>query len=97
MTALDATALPAQKMLQAAKGQSRPERGFRFLKGLRLRASLLYLKKPECIITLLKLMTVRLLVYAALNRPTQHWPAGSAHDHKVPARSGHQVYESHLD
>jgi transposase len=64
--ALDATALPAQEVLRAYKGQSRPERGFRFLKDPRFLASSLYLKKPERIMALLMVMTVCLLVYAAL-------------------------------
>jgi transposase len=63
---LDATALPAQEVLRGDKGQSRAERGFRFLKDPRFLASTLYLKKPERIMALLMVMTVCLLVYAAL-------------------------------
>jgi transposase len=62
----DATALPALEVLKGYKGQSRPERGFRFLKDPRFLASSLYLKKPERIMALLMVMTVCLLVYAAL-------------------------------
>jgi transposase len=64
--ALEATTLPAQEVLRGYKGQSRPERGFRFLKDPRFLASSLYLKKPERIMALLMVMTVCLLVYAAL-------------------------------
>jgi transposase len=42
------------------------ERGFRFLKDPRFLASSLYLKKPEWIMALLIVMTIYLLVYAAL-------------------------------
>ena len=42
------------------------ERGFRFLKNPSFLASSLYLKKPERMMALLMVMTVGLLVYAAL-------------------------------
>ena len=54
------------EVLKGYKGQSRPERGFRFLKDPRFLASSLYLKKPERIMAFLMVMTVCLLVYAAL-------------------------------
>jgi len=63
---LDAQALSAQEVLSAYKGQSVSERGFRFLKSPEFLASSLYLKKPERIMALLMVMTVCLLVYAAL-------------------------------
>jgi transposase len=62
----DPTALPAPEVLTGYKGQSTPERGFRFLKDPQFLASSLYLKKPERIMALLMVMTVCLLVYAAL-------------------------------
>jgi transposase len=62
----DPTTLPAHEVLAGYKGQSAPERGFRFLKDPRFLASSLYLKKPERIMALLMVMTVCLLVYAAL-------------------------------
>jgi transposase len=62
----DPTILPASEVLAGYKGQSAPERGFRFLKDPRFLASSLYLKKPERIMALLMVMTVCLLVYAAL-------------------------------
>jgi hypothetical protein len=52
--------------LAGYKGQSAPERGFRFLKDPRFLASSLYLQKPERLMALLRVMTVCLLVYAAL-------------------------------
>jgi transposase len=63
---LDACTLPAQALLEGYKGQQHAERGFRFLKDPRFLASSLYLKKPERIMSLLMVMTVCLLVYAAL-------------------------------
>ena len=57
---------PRQAVLDGYKGQARAERGFRFLKDPQFLASSLYLKKPERIMALLMVMTVCLLVYAAL-------------------------------
>jgi transposase len=63
---LDDTLLPPQGLLAGYKGQVQAERGFRFLKDPQFLASSLYLKKPERIMALLMVMTVCLLVYAAL-------------------------------
>jgi transposase len=63
---LDTTQLPPQEVLEGYKGQVHAERGFRFLKDPQFLASSLYLKKPERIMALLMVMTVCLLVYAAL-------------------------------
>jgi transposase len=63
---LDTTQLPPQEVLDGYKGQVQSERGFRFLKDPQFFASALYLKKPERIMALLMVMTVCLLVYAAL-------------------------------
>jgi transposase len=63
---LDEGQLAAQAVLAGYKGQARAERGFRFLKDPQFLASALYLKKPERIMALLMVMTVCLLVYAAL-------------------------------
>jgi transposase len=63
---LDTHALPAHEVLAGYKSQSAAERGFRFLKDPMFLASSLYLKKPERIMALLMVMTVCLLVYAAL-------------------------------
>jgi hypothetical protein len=64
--ALEATALPAQEVRRGYTGQSRPERGWRFRKAPRCLAAALYLKKPERIMALLRVMTSGWLVYAAL-------------------------------
>jgi transposase len=63
---LDTTQLPPHELLEGYKGQVHVERGFRFLKDPQFLASSLYLKKPERIMALLMVMTVCLLVYAAL-------------------------------
>ncbi len=63
---LDEHQLPPQEILQGYKGQSHAERGFRFLKDPQFLAASLYLKKPERIMALLMVMTLCLLVYAAL-------------------------------
>ena len=63
---LDTTQLPPHEVLTSYKGQARAERGFRFLKDPQFFASSFYLKKPERIMALLMVMTVCLLVYAAL-------------------------------
>ena len=63
---LDETRLSPTELLASYKGQSHAERGFRFLKAPEFLASSLYLKKPERIMALLMIMTVCLLVYAAL-------------------------------
>jgi transposase len=63
---LDDSQLPPRELLAGYQGQQHAERGFRFLKDPRFLASSLYLKKPERIMALLMVMTVCLLVYAAL-------------------------------
>ena len=55
-----------QELLDGYKGHVQAERGFRFLKDPQFLASSLYRKKPERIMALLMVMTVCLLVYAAL-------------------------------
>jgi transposase len=62
----DEHALSPQALLAGDKGQQHAERGCRFLKDPLLLASSLYLKKPERIMALLLVMTVCLLVDAAL-------------------------------
>jgi transposase len=63
---LDEDQLPPQTVLDGYKGQAQAERGFRFLKDPKFLASSLYLKKPQRIMALLMVMTICLLVYAAL-------------------------------
>lgn len=63
---LDKQALPDVEVLLGYKGQSRVERGFRFLKDPQFVASSLFVKKPERVEALLLIMTLCLTVYAAL-------------------------------
>jgi transposase len=69
---LDDTRLPPQDLLEGYKGQGHVERGFRFLKDPCFLASSRYLKKPERIMALLMVMTVCLLVYAAVAYRIRH-------------------------
>jgi len=63
---LDDSMLPPQERLAGSKGQTHAERGFRCLQDPRFLAASLSLKTPERIMALLMVMTVCLLVYAAL-------------------------------
>jgi len=86
---LDATHLSPQQLLEGYKGQTHVERGFRFLKDPEFLASSLYLKKPERIMALLMVMTVCLLVYAALEYRIRQ--ALQGHDATFPHQSGKRV------
>ena len=63
---LDDTLLSEAELIAAYKDQQTVERGFRFLKDPMFMAATLYLKKPERIMALMMVMTLCLLVYAAL-------------------------------
>lgn len=63
---LDEAKLSDQEVFDAYKGQSKVERGFRFLKDPQFVASSLFVKKPERVEALLFIMTLCLTVYAAL-------------------------------
>jgi transposase len=86
---LDPAHLPPQAVLEGYKGQMHAERGFRFLKDPQFFASSLYLKKPERIMALLMVMTVCLLVYAALEYRIR--TALKAHDATFPDQKGKPV------
>lgn len=58
--------LDSLAVLQTYKEQGQVERGFRFLKDPQFQANTFYLKSPKRIMALLMVMTVCLLVYAAL-------------------------------
>jgi transposase len=58
--------LSDQALLRTYKQPSQVERGFRFLKDPRFQAPTVFLKSPQRIMALLMVMTVCLLVYAAL-------------------------------
>ncbi len=84
---LDEGALSDPEVLRAYKGQSsKVERGFRFLKDPMFVASTLYLKRVERLMALLMVMTVCLLVYAALEHRIRQTLA--EHDESVPDQKG---------
>ena len=76
-------------MLNGYKGQARAERGFRFLKDSQFLATSLYLKKPERVMALLMVMTVCLLVYAALEYRIRH--ALQEHEATFPDQKGKRI------
>ena len=84
---LDEGALGDAEVLRAYKGQSgKVERGFRFLKDPMFLASTLYLKRVERVMALLMVMTVCLLVYAALEYRIRQSLA--EHEESVPDQKG---------
>jgi transposase len=86
---LDATRLSAQELFAGYKGQAQAERGFRFLKDPQFLASSLYLKKPERIMALLMVMTICLLVYAALEYRIR--TALKEHEATFPDQKGRRI------
>jgi len=62
----DKTLMDGHQMLADYKNQQKVERGFRFLKDPMFLASTVFLKSPKRIMALTMVMTVCLLVYAAL-------------------------------
>jgi transposase len=86
---LDTAHLPPHEVLHGYKGQVQAERGFRFLKDPQFVASSLYLKKPERIMALLMVMTVCLLVYAALEYRIRQ--ALKAHEATFPNQKGKPI------
>lgn len=63
---LDNNVLSDDAMIDTYKNQQKVERGFRFLKDPLFMASSIFLKSPKRIMALLMVMTLCLLVYAAL-------------------------------
>ena len=63
---LDSQALTDDELFSAYKDQQKVERGFRFLKDPMFMASTLYLNSPKRIEALMMVMTLSLLIYAAL-------------------------------
>ncbi len=63
---LNCDALSNEQLLAAYKDQQQVERGFRFLKDPLFMASTLFLKSPQRLMALMMVMTLCLLVYAAL-------------------------------
>ena len=85
----DEAQLPAPAVLDGYKGQVYAERGFRFLKDPQFLASSLYLKKPERVMALLMVMTICLLVYAALEYRIRH--ALQEHGATFPDQKGKRI------
>ena len=82
---LDEGQVSAQAVLAGYQGQAQAERGFRCLKAPQFLASSLSLKKPERIMALRMVLTVCLLVYAALEyrmRTALQEHAATFPDHK---------------
>lgn len=86
---LDEERLSPLALFDGYQGQQRVERGFRFLKSPEFLASSLYLKKPERIMALLMVMTVCLMVYAALEYRIRQ--GLKAHGATFPNQKGQRV------
>jgi transposase len=63
---LDDSELPENKVISLYKSQQKVERGFRFLKDPMFMSSSFFLKSPKRIMVLTMIMTLSLLLYAAL-------------------------------
>ncbi len=63
---LDIEELTDEQLFKGYKSQGKVERGFRFIKDPQFMASTFFVKKPERIEVLLMIMTLCLMVYAAL-------------------------------
>jgi len=63
---LDEAVLSEAELIAAYKDQQKVERGFRFLKDPMFMAATIFLKKPSRVMALMMVMTLCLLVYAAL-------------------------------
>ena len=83
---LDSETLPDDELLRAYKDQQKVERGFRFLKDPLFMASTLSLKSPKRIMALMMVMTLCLLVYAALEYRLRQ--ALNQHDQTFPHQKG---------
>lgn len=83
---LDCDVLSDQELIAAYKDQQKVERGFRFLKDPLFMASTLFLKSPRRIMALMMVMTLCLLVYAALEPRIRG--ALKVHDTTFPDQKG---------
>jgi transposase len=83
---LDESLLSDEDLIAAYKNQQKVERGFRFLKDPMFMAATLYLKKPERIMALMMVMTLCLLVYAALEQRIRE--TLKAEQESVPDQTG---------
>jgi transposase len=87
---LDPEVLSDTALLQAYKAQHQVERGFRFLKGPLFLASSLYLKSPKRLMALMLVMTLCLLVYAALEHRIRE--RLKTQGHTFPHQTGKPVH-----
>src|SRR5512144_1008715 len=83
---LDSEVLSDDDLLSAYKEQQKVERGFRFLKDPLFMASTRYLQSPKRIMALMMVMTLCLLVYAALQYRLRQ--ALQQHDQTFPTQQG---------
>jgi transposase len=83
---LDIRLLSDQMVLSEYKGQQKVESGFKFLKDPMFLASTIFLKKIERVMALLMVMTICLLVYAALEYRIRQ--ALEKHQLTVPDQKG---------
>jgi transposase len=83
---LDTDELFDEELITVYKQQQKVERGFRFLKDPWFMASTLYLNSPKRIMALMMVMTLCLLVYAALEYRIRE--ALKAHNRSFPNQKG---------
>jgi transposase len=86
---LDCEALSEEECIAAYKDQQKVERGFRFLKDPMFMASTLFLKSPKRIMALMMIMTLCLMVYAALEHRMRE--ALSTSDTTFPNQKGKPI------
>ena len=86
---LDMKALSDKQLLEAYKGQQKVERGFRFLKDPLFMASTMFLTSTKRIMALLMVMTICLLVYAALEHRIRQ--VLKEHDEYFPDQKGNVI------
>jgi transposase len=83
---LNCDLLSDEELIAAYKDQQKVERGFRFLKDPLFMASTVFLKSPKRIMALMMVMTLCLLVYAALEHRIRE--ALKTHDMTFPDQKG---------
>jgi len=86
---LDMQALSDEQLIETYKGQQKVERGFRFLKDPMFMASTLFLKSTKRIMALMMVMTLCLLVYAALEYRIRQ--TLKEHDKNFPDQKGNGI------
>ena len=86
---LNCEALSDEDLIVAYKDQQKVERGFRFLKDPMFMASTLFLKSPKRIMALMMVMTLSLMVYAALEHRIRE--TLEAHNETFPNQKGELI------